>query len=686
MGIFVRGSTLWMRYRDVDGTWRNASTMYRVGDEARAQKALEEVEARVAASRTPASVAQSSTFTVRAFAEKWIAARDTGTKNDDQGRLDNHILPALGHIPLAELRPRHVRDFVEKLKTTKKKRQARKDGTLVGEEENIAPRTVLHIYGTLRSMLNDAVADELILSSPCILKDELPARKDKDRSWRRTAVFTRDEVLTIISAKPNEIPDDRRVMYAIMFLGAMRFGEAAAVTWRDYDAAATPLGKLVVEKSYSSKLKTVKATKTDNPREMPVHPTLARILAEWKLEGFARYMGRNPKPEDLVVPSRHRRPRNVNHMLRRFHEDLERVGLRARRQHDARRTFISIARADGARPDILRWATHGPTGDIVDDYTTLPWATLCEEVAKVRVSVLEGKVISLPFAATGTTGSSDTREQLEPIPLRETAVIRQQVPGIEVFEAETTEGSAAESPVTAKPADPQKARYTTRYTGLTLRNEQSKWRSGRDSNPSLAIEINQQDREPAMTPMGCRTGGSRLVSLRPPTFHAVRQHPGSKLSCGNHPVRTRESQVCCHRTGRDDFPGRKSAAIFLVLPRCCHVLPRGHDFFFLLDVAFVALLLSRLVSATRRSKSLSKSRSCTMRYFSNSLSAWARAISAVTFPASCKTSRSVAARKRFNRVSQSCMVMGSLRIAMSSATSRYAFTSRESCASSASVR
>jgi hypothetical protein len=32
-----------------------------------------------------------------------------------------------------------------------------------------------------------------------------------------------------------------------------------------------------------------------------------------------------------------------------------------RRQHDARRTFISIARADGARPDILRWATHGPT-------------------------------------------------------------------------------------------------------------------------------------------------------------------------------------------------------------------------------------------------------------------------------------------------------------------------------------
>jgi hypothetical protein len=119
---------------------------------------------------------------------------------------------------------------------------------------------------------------------------------------------------------------------------------------------------------------------------MPVHPTLARILAAWKLGGFERMTGSAPRPEDLIVPSRRGRPRNANHALRRFHEDLDRIGLRARRQHDARRTFISIARADGARPDILRWATHGPTGDITDQYTTLPWAALCEEVAKLRGS------------------------------------------------------------------------------------------------------------------------------------------------------------------------------------------------------------------------------------------------------------------------------------------------------------
>lgn len=80
------------------------------------------------------------------------------------------------------------------------------------------------------------------------------------------------------------------------------------------------------------------------PREMPVHLTLAGILAEWKLSGFERLTGRKLQAEDQIVPSRRGAYRNVNTSLRRLHEDLERIGLRAQRQHDARRTFIDRAR------------------------------------------------------------------------------------------------------------------------------------------------------------------------------------------------------------------------------------------------------------------------------------------------------------------------------------------------------
>ncbi len=51
-----------------------------------------------------------------------------------------------------------------------------------------------------------------------------------------------------------------------------------------------------------------------------------------------------------------------------------------------RRTFISLCLSDGARKEILKWVTHSrPSQDQIDDYTTLLWNPLCEEVAKLKV-------------------------------------------------------------------------------------------------------------------------------------------------------------------------------------------------------------------------------------------------------------------------------------------------------------
>ena len=57
-------------------------------------------------------------------------------------------------------------------------------------------------------------------------------------------------------------------------------------------------------------------------------------------------------------------------------------GIRSRRGHDLRRTFVSLAEADGVRRDAIESGTHGARGDIMSMYTSLPWPTLCEEWAK----------------------------------------------------------------------------------------------------------------------------------------------------------------------------------------------------------------------------------------------------------------------------------------------------------------
>jgi hypothetical protein len=54
------------------------------------------------------------------------------------------------------------------------------------------------------------------------------------------------------------------------------------------EAAAEPLGRLQVALAYSSKRGIVKGTKTGSSKMIPVHPTLAAMLVEWKVTLDAR--------------------------------------------------------------------------------------------------------------------------------------------------------------------------------------------------------------------------------------------------------------------------------------------------------------------------------------------------------------------------------------------------------------
>jgi len=74
----------------------------------------------------------------------------------------------------------------------------------------------------------------------------------------------------------------------------------------------------------------------------------------------------------------------------------------------------SLSLGDGARKDILRWVTHGPEGDIVSLYTTLPWAALCDEVAKLKIDLRAGRLLELRKAANSNSGPEGSNAGLLP--------------------------------------------------------------------------------------------------------------------------------------------------------------------------------------------------------------------------------------------------------------------------------
>ena len=347
--IYPRGNKLYIGFKNAKGKWQYSATGLDVGREREAKKLLGKIAVKIEVGER-FDEATEGPITVRRFAESWLKDRDRLGIRDvptDRGRLENHVYPTLGEVPIAEVRPRHLVALVRDLRTK-------------GE---IAPRTIHNVYGLLHTLFRDAVIEEILDATPCVLgKAQLGKKEDKDPEWRAQAIFTRDELEMLISTR--EVPWDRRVSYALQGLGGLRHGEVAGLCWRHFDTSAKPLARLVVARSYDRA-----STKTSRTRLVPVHPTLAAIIAEWKLEGWVELMGRKPTADDAILPSRAGKIRSRHHSRNKLLEDLARLGLRHRRGHDLRRTFVTLCRVDGAREDPLEMISHNPGGNMYI-YTT----------------------------------------------------------------------------------------------------------------------------------------------------------------------------------------------------------------------------------------------------------------------------------------------------------------------------
>jgi integrase len=397
--VYKRKNKLWLRHKGPDGKWTQSNTPYHVGQEKLARKLLDRVEAKISAGAEFSEDIEGP-LTVARYAGRWIEDRrkmGLAEWKNDQRRLELHILPTIGTLRLEEVRTRHIADVIRKV---------RLDGK--------APRTVRNIYSIISAMFRDARIADLVEQTPAVLnKYQLGQVEDAKPEWRVTAIYTRAEVEQLIADE--RLTHDQRVWYALQALAGLRPGEAAPLRWSHYETDLEPLGRLLIANS-NKRLR----TKTGAVRQVPVHPTLAKMIADWKLRGWPAMMGRHPGPEDLMMPSPQCRRvalgtmRNKNTWSPQTRRDLLMLGLRHRRGYDLRRTFISLSRSDGARGDLLKLVTHGSDSqrNMMDLYSTFDWPVLCAEVAKLKVVLEErAKVIRLPVAkAVGAEGAPESEE------------------------------------------------------------------------------------------------------------------------------------------------------------------------------------------------------------------------------------------------------------------------------------
>ncbi len=389
--VFFKRGVWWVRLKGsrVPGKWSSHPTDYTEEQKAAAEEYAE--EAQNAIDERAAGTGKPNALTLREWIATWIKDRAESVSDwrKDLGRLTNHVLPVLGGADIRSITAAHVRALVHDLRFKKK----------------LASRTVHNIYGVLAAVMRDAAIDGKIDKTPCVLDErQLGPIVDKDPKWRGSALFDREEAEVLISDA--RIPLDRRVVYGFGLLAGLRPGEAAALRWSSYDATWPVLGRLVVATAYSTTNSNEKGTKTNAVRFVPVHPTLAQLLAEWRL-GWEQMFGRKPEPDDLIVPlppdvKRTRRTgerfRGTDYTGKRWREeDLPMLGWRARSPYDTKSTFITLAIDDGANKAILRErVTHSkPRRDAFDGYDRgIHWEETCREILKLRVTTLSQRELT----------------------------------------------------------------------------------------------------------------------------------------------------------------------------------------------------------------------------------------------------------------------------------------------------
>jgi hypothetical protein len=147
-----------------------------------------------------------------------------------------------------------------------------------------------------------------------------------------------------------------------------------------------------------------------------MHPTLAKIIATWRLSHWSRLYGRQPTPDDLVVPTRNLTPIDASDAVHAFKDDLESLGLRVeagerrdRGGHDLRGWYKTRCIEDGADSLIIRRTTHAPPRDVNAGYERFTWATICREVSKLRVGILGGEGLPLATSLATTERRAEKR-------------------------------------------------------------------------------------------------------------------------------------------------------------------------------------------------------------------------------------------------------------------------------------
>jgi integrase len=299
--------------------------------------------------------------------------------------LRNHILPDLGHVPLAKLTPSMLRGWLAGL-TTKKG----------GHGRPLSLGSVAQVYRTLNRVLAAAVDNESLGRNP--LRGVKPPRVAPEPM----RFLSHDEVATLA-----ETIDPRyRALVLVAAYSGLRAGELIGLRRNQVDLLRRTI-TVVEQVQYIGGRMLASVPKSSAGRRQVAVPGLVVSALEEHLDRYSE-----PASDGLVFPA----PeggylRLENFRKRAWNPAIAAAGVAPLRVHDLRHTCASLAIAAGADVKVLqRMMGHVSAALTLDRYGHLmpgqahSVADRLDEMARRARPISDAPVIPLRLAAGGGAG------------------------------------------------------------------------------------------------------------------------------------------------------------------------------------------------------------------------------------------------------------------------------------------
>jgi integrase len=287
---------------------------------------------------------KTSTTTFRTFAEQWLSDCETrklkpikaSVSHNWRLILDNHLLPLIGEIPLANVGNRTMKSLVERLSAKKPK---------------LAPATIRNICLVVKLVQSSACDEDGNQLYPMKWNPRFIDMPEVDTTKQHTPSFVGEEVTRIAAAATGRL----QMICILLAASGLRMGELNGLECRHFDGESVK-----VEQAIWAGNGVVGKPKTKNAyRVVDLHPDVAALLKS--------FIGR--RTTGFIFQTSSGKPIGQSNLLRReFHPLLETLKIDKCGYHAFRRYRNTHLRNSLCPDGLLKfWMGHSAR-DMSDHY------------------------------------------------------------------------------------------------------------------------------------------------------------------------------------------------------------------------------------------------------------------------------------------------------------------------------